>query len=292
MAERPDLARAVGVALGAAVVGLRSVGGGDISEAFRAELADGRLVFVKSHAAPPDSLFAAEADGLGRLAATGTVVVPDVLEQSAPGARPAFLVLGWIEPGRPGPAYDEELGRALAALHRHTTAEATFGLERANVVGAVPQSNQPTATWAEFLARRRLEPFAALAVERGALPTSARTLLDRVLERLPALVGPPEPPSLLHGDLWGGNAMADRKGRPVLVDPAVYRGHREVDLAMMRLFGGFGPRTFAAYHEATPLADGHEDRVALNQLVPLLVHAILFGAGYGRRVVDVLQRYA
>lgn len=294
MAEPAAVAGALAEATGTGVDDLVPVAGGDINLAFRAELADGRTVFVKAPGSPgsnPIGCFSAEADGLARLAATRTVRVPEVVAWSDDAALP-FLALEWIPPGRTGTAHDEALGRALAALHLAPTVAPTFGLERGNVVGAVLQDNRPAATWPEFLAHRRLVPFATAASERGALPPAAGPLLDRVLERLPELVGPAEPPSLLHGDLWGGNAITDRDGRPVLVDPAVYRGHREIDLAMMHLFGGFSARTFAAYAEAAPLADGHQDRVALNQLVPLLVHAILFGAGYGRQVVQVLRRYA
>jgi fructosamine-3-kinase len=108
---------------------------------------------------------------------------------------------------------------------------------------------------------------------------------------MPDLCGPEEPPARLHGDLWSGNAIADRAGAPVLVDPAVYGGHREVDLAMMRLFGGFSERVFAAYDEAFPRAPGHEERVALHQLTPLLVHVLLFGGGYVRQTMRAVERY-
>lgn len=284
------LADALAEPLGSAPVQARAVSGGDINDAFRVDLTDGRSVFVKTRADPPVGFFTAEADGLERLAATGTVRVPEVL---AVDDEVPYLALTWIDRSSPSPRYDDELGRGLAALHLAPT-DATFGLDRDNFVGTVTQENSPAPenTWADFFAERRLRPFAELAIQRGALPAEARGLVARVVDRLPELLGPPEPPSLLHGDLWGGNAMADERGAPVLVDPAVFRGHREVDLAMMRLFGGFSARVFAAYAEAAPLADGHEDRVRLHQLPPLLVHAILFGSGYGASVLDVLRTYA
>jgi fructosamine-3-kinase len=123
------------------------------------------------------------------------------------------------------------------------------------------------------------------AADRGALPHGGVVTIERVIERLPELAGPPEPPARLHGDLWGGNVLAGADGRPYLIDPAAYGGHREVDLAMLRLFGAPSPRTLAAYEEVHPLADGHERRVPLWQLFPLLVHAVLFGGSYGASAV-------
>jgi fructosamine-3-kinase len=131
-----------------------------------------------------------------------------------------------------------------------------------------------------------------MANERGELPAPLVRALDRIADRCGELAGPVEPPARLHGDLWSGNLLLDRSGAPVLIDPAVYGGHREIDLAMMRLFGGFSARAFAAYDEAYPLAPGHAERVAFNQLVPLLVHVILFGAGYRERLAEAVRRYA
>ncbi len=133
--------------------------------------------------------------------------------------------------------------------------------------------------------------MARRAVDAGSLPASFLDRLERLAERLPALCGPPEPPARLHGDLWSGNAIIDARGGPAVVDPAVYGGHREMDLAMMRLFGGFGPRVFAAYEEAHPPAPGHQDRVALFQLYPVLVHVCLFGGGYARQAETILAGY-
>jgi len=130
------------------------------------------------------------------------------------------------------------------------------------------------------------------AERRGALPPGGRAAVEAVMERLPALAGPPEPPARLHGDLWGGNVLAARDGSPWLIDPAAYGGHREVDLAMLRLFGAPPPRTLAAYAEVRPLAEGHEARVPLWQLLPLLVHAALFGGGYGAAVLRAAQQAA
>jgi fructosamine-3-kinase len=147
------------------------------------------------------------------------------------------------------------------------------------------------ASWAELYARYRVEPMLRLAVDAGTLGPEHVARWSAIEARLDDLVGPPEPPSRLHGDLWGGNAIVDATGAPVLVDPAVSGGHREVDLAMMALFGGFGPRVLSAYEEAHPLALGWQDRVALFQLYPVLVHAVLFGGSYRARVDAILDRY-
>jgi fructosamine-3-kinase len=131
-----------------------------------------------------------------------------------------------------------------------------------------------------------------MAADRGALSADGAAAVERVCARLEEIGGPPEPPARVHGDLWGGNVLAGADGRPWLIDPAAHGGHREADLAMLRLFGGVGSRTFAAYAEEHPLADGWEERVELHQLVPLLVHAVLFGGGYGARSEAVARRYA
>lgn len=253
-------------------------------------LADGRELFVKHRAggAAP-GMYAAEAAGLAWLAEAGALRTPAV---AAVGDErpPRFLALELIPRGRPAPGHDEALGRGLAALHR--AGAPAFGLAADNFIGPLPQPNAPAGDWPGFYGGRRLEPMARAAVEAGSLGGGFLAGLERLRARLPDLCGPAEPPARLHGDLWGGNAMTDADGRPVLIDPAAYGGHREVDLAMMRLFGGFGAGTFAAYAEAHPLAEGHEDRVELYQLYPVLVHVVLFGGGYARSAERILRRYA
>ncbi|MDQ4049349.1 MAG: fructosamine kinase family protein, partial [Actinomycetota bacterium] len=196
--------------------------------------------------------------------------------------------LEWIEEGRLDPAGEEELGRGLAGMHR--AGAETFGGESALRLGPLTVPNEPADSWPEFYAERRLRPVAEQAEARGSLPNGCMQSLDRVCERLEELAGPPEPPARLHGDLWSGNVLAGGDGRPYLIDPAAYGGHREVDLAMLRLFGGPSKRCFAAYGEAAPLADGHEERIPLWQLFPLLVHAALFGGGYGSSVARIASR--
>ena len=292
---RPAIARAVGVDV-EAVTDVRPTAGGDVSRASTAVVA-GQRCFVKHVDPPVPGLLSSEAASLDWLADAAAITVPRVVgvadvhdgDDTHPGGRPAVLVLAFVEAGRPAVDHDEALGRGLAALHR-AGADA-FGAPWAGFVGTVPQPNDPTGTWADFLGTRRLWPTALIADERGALPPGTLDALERLVDRLPDGLGPPEPPARLHGDLWGGNAMVGADGLPVLVDPASFGGHREVDLAMMRLFGGFGPAVFDAYDEVFPLADGHADRVELYQLHPLLVHAAMFGGGYGRRARATIDRY-
>lgn len=297
--DLPDqLADAAGDALGSAVADGRPVAGGDLNDAWRLELEDGDAVFVKTAADALAGGYAAEAEGLRWLARAEAVRVPEVLAVSDPpeadeGEGPTatrLLALEWIEPGRLDAAGEETLGRGLAALH--AAGAGAFGGDRPLRIGPLELPNGPAASWPELYAEHRLRPLARRAAERGALPDGAERAIEAVCERLPELAGPDEPPARLHGDLWSGNVMADASGRPVLIDPAAYGGHREVDLAMLRLFGGPGERCFAAYAEVAPLAAGHEDRVALWQLFPLLVHAVLFGGAYGSSAASAARRYA
>ena len=275
-----DAREAVSRALGADVASASAIGGGDINEAFRVSLSDGRDVFVKTNARAPRTMFPAEAKGLAWLAAAGAIRTPTVLAVSSEEdpAPAQFLALELIEPGRRVSGFDEELGRSLAALHRHGAP--SFGLDHDNFIGRLPQENAGSDDWPTFYRERRLFPQLRMADERGLASNAMKRGFDALFARLDALVGDPEPPARLHGDLWGGNLHVGEDGRPCLIDPAVYGGHREIDLAMMQLFGGFGPRVFDAYDEAYPLGTGWRDRTPLYQLYFLMVHVNLFGSSY------------
>jgi fructosamine-3-kinase len=243
-------------------------------------------VFAKTHRRPPPHFFPTEAAGLRWLRASGAVAVPEVL-----AVDDGMLVLEWIPEGRPRPGTEAELGRSLAGLHR--AGASCFGREDRMTTGSRRLPNEPTPTWAEFYAANRLRPLAELGRESGALPVDLARRLETMADRLAGLGVPDEPPARLHGDLWAGNRLVDVDGRSWLIDPAAHGGHREFDLAMMRLFGGFGAAAFAAYDEAWPLAPGWEDRVPLHQLAPLAVHAIKFGGGYvgaTARALDACDR--
>jgi fructosamine-3-kinase len=282
------------VSLPSGATGARRVGGGDINEAWRVTLADGGTAFVKTRADAGPGEYTAEAGGLAWLAEPGALRTPRVIEVGED-----YLALEWIEPGRLDMAGSEELGRGLALTHAAGAPDfgdpQLGGGLRTGVpsrFGSLSLPNEPTADWPSFYAERRLRPLAAIARERGVLPETGVRAVEQVCVRIAELAGPAEPPARLHGDLWGGNVMADMEGRPWLIDPSAYGGHREVDLAMLRLFGAPSERVFAAYAEVTPLADGWEDRVQLWQLLPLLVHAVLFGGSYRAAAERIAHRYS
>jgi fructosamine-3-kinase len=269
----------------------RRVGGGDTNEAWRVRL-DGQDVFVKTRPDAGPGEYALEAAGLSWLAEPGALRVPGVIEVAED-----HLALEWIEPGTLSAAGAEELGRGLATVHlagAPNFGDPGFG-ERLGVearIGSLRLPNEPRADWASFYAEQRLAPLARIASERGVLSSSGLADVEQVCERIGELAGPPEPPARLHGDLWSGNVHADLDGRPWLIDPSAYGGHRELDLAMLRLFGAPSERVFAAYEELAPLADGWRERVSLWQLLPLLVHAVLFGGSYRAAVERVAASYA
>ncbi len=281
-------ADAVGAALGDAVVDAVRLGGGDFAEAYGIDLVDHRRVFAKTHRDPPIGFFTTEASGLSWLRSAAQVSVPEVLAVSdGDDGRPPMLVLEWIDEGRPTAHTEADLGRSLAALH--TTGALSFGREDRRTTGSRALPNDPCDTWVEFYATRRLEPLARLAHDERALDDRTLLMLAEVTRGLDRLGGPPEPPARLHGDLWAGNRLVDRDGHSWLTDPAAHGGHREFDLAMMRLFGGYGDDCYAAYHDVFALADGWRQRIALHQLAPLIVHAVKFGGGYAAATRRALQ---
>jgi fructosamine-3-kinase len=275
-------------AAGTAVTASRRAAGGSINDALQVELADGRRAFVKTRRDPRPGEYAAEAASLAWLGEPEAVRVPAVI---AHGER--FLALEWIEPGALDAAGEEALGRGLAAMH--AAGADAYGAfhdgEPQLHIGPLGFDATPGEDWPAFYAERLVRPLIAPAVERGSLSRSGAGAVGRACDRMAELAGPREPPARLHGDLWSGNVMAGADGRAWLIDPIAYGGHREVDLAMLRLFGGPSPRVLAAYDEAAPLADGHEERVELYQLFPLMVHAVLFGGGYGGSAEAAERRY-
>ncbi|RKQ33138.1 fructosamine kinase family protein [Kocuria tytonis] len=271
------------------VTDARPLSGGDSANAFRLDTPDGPL-FAKTMPGSPVGVLPVEAAGLEALRAVAPeeVRVPRVHHVSD-----AALVLEWIEEGSGGPdrAAERSMGIGLAAVHGARAPH--FGWlspELPERIGSVPVDLTPTNDWSDFLLHRRIEPLLREAVDSGNLDPAASALLAELAPRAAELAGPSEPPSLLHGDLWAGNRVVDRSGANWLIDPSSFYGHREYDLAMMQLFGGFGRECFAAYDDAHPLADGWHDRVPWYQLPPLLIHAIRFGGGYGGAVMRALRR--
>jgi fructosamine-3-kinase len=276
------------VSLPAGARDARPVGGGDINEAFRVVMPDGGDAFVKTRADAAPGEYAAEAAGLRWLAEPGALRTPRVLD-----VDDRHLALQWVEPGRLSAAGERELASGLAATHMARAPR--FGrFDEIDVarLGPLELSNEPAQDWPQFYAERRLRPLAKLALQRDALSAAGVAAVQRVCERISQLTGPPEAPARLHGDLWQGNVLADAQGRPWLIDPSAYGGHREVDLAMLALFGSPSRQFFDAYRDFAPLSDGWRERVGLYQLLPLLVHALLFGGTYRDSAERMARRYA
>ncbi len=277
------IANRVEALLGTTVVATTPVAGGDICTSTRLRLSGGRSVLVKTRPNAPADFFAAEARGLEWLGAAEGVGVPEVL-----AAETDCLILAWVEAGRPTPEAAEQLGRGLAVTHG--SGAPAFGAEQDGYIGILPLPNRPAPAWPEFYATRRILPYLKVARDRDAISTSDAADVEAVVGRITELAGPEEPPARLHGDLWSGNVVWGQEGLTWLVDPAAHGGHRETDLAMLALFGlPQLQRVLDAYDEQMPLAEGWQERVGLHQLFPLLVHACLFGGGYGARAGEAAR---
>ena len=286
---RQSVQRTLSARVGSAVeiLSYEAVTGGCIHRVHRLTTSLEEDFFLKWSPHAVGDAFAAEADGIQALHDAKTLTVPELIGYSQ---EPAWILMEFVPHGRPAPDHPVRLGDGLAGLH--CIRLEPYGWERANFIGSLPQSNGVMDDWHEFWWQRRLALQMALARDRKLLPgrESEWTRLEASLESL--LVGASEEgPSLLHGDLWSGNTFAGPSGEPVLIDPAVYRGHREVDLAMTELFGGFPDRFYSAYEDRWPLLEGYrERRRAVYQLYPLLVHVNLFGGAYVDSTTQALER--
>lgn len=282
-----DLKHRLAAVIGSPVLSARRLSGGDISEAWLLETAPQRL-FCKLNSGPEAlSMFQAEKDGLEAISSTATIKTPEVLVCTE-REEMAFLILEYIEPKKPTAADMMVFGQQLARLHN--LEQPAFGWERDNFIGSLAQRNPRETDWPAFYARERLLPQLKLAFDSGLLnasdmPGEAKT--ERVVGDLCGNVRP----SLVHGDLWGGNYLISSDGRAFLIDPAVYCAHSEVDLAMSRLFGGFPDSFYEGYTNSAPISPGFEERRDLYQLYYLLVHLNLFGRTYYSAVKPLLTRY-
>ena len=251
--------------------------------------------FVKWNTNAPPDFFEAEVQGLKLLRKTNTVRVPEPLAWSnSEDGCPAFLLMEFI-PAPREPIVRRQfgiaLGRQLAALHQSSPAGANFGLEHDNFIGTIPQHNTLTKDWITFLRDHRIGVQLKFAKEKGSLKNRQLEKVEKLMDRLPELIPNPETPSLLHGDLWSGNYMMGDRGEPVLIDPAVYRGHREMELAFTEMFGGFPEEMYDAYHEVFPIAPGYKKRRLLYQVYPLMVHVNLFGGAYAKELERAVSTY-
>lgn len=273
--------------LGGRIQRVAPLGGGDINQARLLETGTGRY-FLKMNTLPVSlDMFQAEAAGLKLIQETKTVHSPHVLGCEQVGDT-AFLLLEFIENGRRSNVFWTAFGSSLAEMHRaHQTA---FGLSFDNYIGSLPQANPEMNRWPDFYKKARLEPQLQMALNSNRLNSRDRAQFEQLFDKLPDLL-PDEPPSLIHGDLWSGNFLAGPNEEGVLIDPAVCCAHREMDIAMSKLFGGFAPAFYEAYHATYPLLHGWEERIPLYQLYYLLVHVNLFGGGYVQSVRQILRSW-
>lgn len=271
--------------LDAEISSFTTVHGGDINQAAKITTHSGIQYFVKWNHSAPESMFEVEAKGLELLrSADINLEIPE-----AQVINKNFLVLSWIEEGGGREHSAQEFGRELAKLHRNTTDQ--FGLDHDNYIGRLPQSNTRHSNWADFFALERIEPQVKMGIESGKLTRSVLREVEGLYKKLGSIF-PTEQPALIHGDLWSGNYMFTKNGRASIYDPAAYYGHREMELAMTRLFGGFSANFYEGYNEEYKLEGGFDSRVSICNLYPILVHANLFGGSYCRQAENIIKRYA
>lgn len=265
-----------------------TVSGGSINRSFRIGTNNGDL-FLKYNASAPKDFFEKEAEGLKLLKSASTNIrIPDVVAYGSPsGDSPGFLVIEFIDSGSSGNA--AEFGASMAELHQ--THSEQFGLSEDNYIGSLPQSNQNHSDWSAFFSEERIKPQLKMAVDSGKMPTKVNEQWERISGKLGRLL-PDTEPSLVHGDLWGGNYLYDGEGRAVLIDPAVYYGHPEMDLAFSKMFGGFSGKFYSGYESVYSLEVNFEERVPIYNLYPLLVHVNLFGGHYISQAKNVLNRFS
>lgn len=264
-----------------------SIAGGDINDTYRIESNEGEWFLKLNNARLYPDMFAKEYDGLQTLGKTNTIKVPQPILYGNAGGR-AFLVTEFVAKSGPVTDFWENFASSLARMHQQTTAN--FGYHTSNYIGNLKQYNTAYSSWAVFYAMNRLLPLTREAFDQQKIDKTMVTQLEKLCKRLPEIF-PSEPPSLLHGDLWSGNFMVGNNGKACIYDPAVYYGHREIDLAMARLFGGFDTRFHYAYQAIYPLSHGWQSRIGICQLYPLLVHYVIFGGSYLSDIKEVLDEF-
>lgn len=269
----------------APIVDIRALSGGDINHAACVSLSSDQRIFVKWHPSPPDGMFYAEAFGLDLLAKADALRIPHVYFASE-----NYLAMEWLGRGVKNAKVAAQLGEGLAKQHRFSAD--SFGLERANFCGLTVQQNTQNDDWATFFAKNRLGAQMEIAAQQNRLPHQRAQGLERLISRMGELLPARPPVSLLHGDLWGGNWVSTEAGDPALIDPAVYFGHREADIAFTEVFGGFPSEFYDAYQATWALDSGYRYRKDIYNLYHLLNHLNLFGESYGYQVDMVLEKYS
>ena len=274
---------------------MKRIFGGDINESYGLTLTDGTYLFMKSNTGVKESFFTAEAEGLKAIASTRVIGTPHILCSGTDRAKAggAFLLLEYIRSGERVSNYWEIFAQQLAAMHQAETAgfldEGVYGFAHDNYIGARNQCNTPHNSWICFFRDCRLKP--QLKEAAGYFDSAGLKKADKLLERLEDILVEPEHPSLLHGDLWSGNVITGNDGKAWLIDPAVYVGHAEADLAMTELFGGFPPAFYDAYKEAAGIQPGYAKRRDLYNLYHLLNHLNMFGRSYYPSVKRIIDYY-
>ena len=269
------------------ILSSRPLGGGSINEVYCLRTTTGNfcLKYNRSDAFP--KMFETEAMGLKLLSSAGAIRVPEfIFHECLPDY--SFILLEYIKEAPKVKRFYQDFGSSLARLHR-TNGE-LYGLDYNNYMGSLLQINCYHSGWVDFFVEERLDKQVRLAVQKGLLEVSVQKLFEKLYLRLDEIL-PEEPPSLVHGDLWSGNFIVSEEGRACLIDPAVYYGNREVDLAMSTLFGGFAPEFYTSYNEEYPLTKGWTDRLDLYNLYPLLIHLNLFGTSYMQSILSILRRF-
>ncbi len=272
---------------GTELIATRPVGGGCINQCYRIQVTARGDFFLKINRSEYLDMFEAEAEGLTALAAHCSLKIPQKLQ---PGLfdQWSYLLMEFVNPGTMHKDYWEQLGQGLAKLHQ--VSSDCYGWYRDNYIGRLPQVNGNSESWPEFFINRRILAQIKLAESSGLLPVTVQSDLMNLCSKIDQLLSI-EPPSLLHGDLWSGNVIRGPEGTACLVDPAVYYGHREIELAFTTLFGGFDASFYSSYNYHFPLEPGYQHRFDLYNLYPLLVHLNLFGQGYLSQITQILKRY-
>lgn len=263
------------------------VHGGDINKAYCLHTTGNQYFLKVNDASLYPKMFELEAAGLDELRKQGELPVPEVLHTGEAGSV-QYLLLEWIEKGTAKPDFWEEFGRGLAMIHKRE--RPFFGWEKDNYIGRLPQCNKKHSTWDEFYTECRIMPMVEILFNKGDFNKEDITAAGSFCNQLDKLY-PVEHPALLHGDLWSMNFTVTSNGHPVIFDPSVYYGHREMDIGMTKLFGGFDRRFYAAYNEIYPLEQEWETRLKLSEAYPLLVHAVMFGGIYISKARDILKYF-
>jgi fructosamine-3-kinase len=261
--------------------------GGCINHVHRLDTSGGAFCIKFNIKDTYPGMFESEAAGLTELARAGEIRVPGVISTGS-SENYSYILLEFIHSSSRSPDFMEDFGRSLARLHRHKNP--VYGFTTDNYMGSLPQKNREHSDWISFFIEERLERQVHMAIDKDYLSAGDLDHFKRLYDWLPGILFAEEP-TLLHGDLWGGNYMVSEKGRACLIDPAVYYGHREVDLAMTMLFGGFSPDFYRAYDEEYPLGKGWRSRLDIYNLYPLLVHLNLFGISYLGSIREIITRF-